>query len=148
MADEDDKKLAERARAAARAVSGLGDKMVNSGADAIRKYRPDMIATEDQRASNDARIQVAKNNMEMKALPANHWMRQNVPGADWAQRQMVASTRPAPTVQPVRDGGDVDEPVRQPIQMSREFPSTPQGKADEAAYIQKAREAARRASGK
>lgn len=49
----------------------------------------------------------------------------------------------AAKMEPV-DAGEIDEPAtRQPVQMSREFPSTPQGQSDREMYIREALKRAR-----
>ncbi len=98
----------------------------------VEKNHPSWLATEDEAALNGARIQRYKNEAEMKALPTAMWMRHNVPGANWVAKNFEKS----------------GEKARQPVSMQREFPKTPQGKADEEAYIQRVREIARKASAK
>lgn len=66
-----------------------------------------------QKQQNDAAVQLAKNKAEMFAAPKELAMRQNisqnVPMADQAARAINKLVRPPP--------------VRQPVQMSREFTS-------------------------
>lgn len=107
----------------------------------------EMLPKQDdlQKAQNDARVQQARIATEQFAAPKLMAMKQNiaqnVPGAEAAATAILKASRPAAT-----DVGDIDEPkVRQPVQMSREFPSNPAGMVDQDEYIRKVREALKNA---
>ena len=67
----------------------------------------------------------------------------------WMEEELErrrASEAAKRALEPV-EGGELDDEPRQPVSMSREFPSTPQGEADKAKYsADKARETARKVS--
>jgi hypothetical protein len=101
--------------------------------------------TEEQKLQNDLKVAKARLEAERFAAPKMLAMKQNIaqnmPASQAIADAILKAARPAP-----KDLGELDEP-RQPLQMEREFPSTPQGEADKAEYIrQKAQEAARRAA--
>lgn len=163
MSDEDDKKrLADRINEMQDSRELLQPKFTQSwGPRAAEAVKSSPVASEAARAVAQKLVAGAQwlqshKKMEPDAVSryANERLRPTISEQDVElqalrdknQRIQEAIDR----AKAPQDIGDIDAPpaVRQPIQMSREFPSTPQGKADEAAYIQKARETARRASGK
>lgn len=106
------------------------------------------IASKIPKASPETQLNVqlalakVKNQAEQFAAPKAFWMKQNIPGMDYASHQIENATR-AP-----KDMGEMDdapEPgIRQPVQIEREFG------ADEAAkqaYIERVRAAMKNASG-
>lgn len=101
--------------------------------------------SEDQKLQNDLQVAKARLAAEQFAAPKVLAMRQNIaqnmPHAQMVADAILKAARPVP-----KDVGDLDAP-RQPVQMEREFPATPEGEADKAEYIrQRAQEAARRAA--
>jgi hypothetical protein len=101
--------------------------------------------SDEQKAQNDAYVTRARLAAEQFAAPKVFAMKQNIaqnmPMAQTIADAILKAARPAP-----KDLGDLEAP-RQPIQMEREFPATPQGEADKAEYIrQRAQEAARKAA--
>ncbi len=133
--------LAERARRYAQKAVDATNRAIEAPGKAIKP-----MSQEDQSALA-ARIMRAKIEAQMYSAPKAMWVEQNVPGmhaAGEAFRKVSVLPKDAPV-----DGGELDEPAdRQPVSMSREFPSTAQGKADQEEYIRNARETARKALNK
>ena len=98
--DENGRPVDEREKT----LANLGERMTESGADYVRRNQPGWVATPDEAARNDARIQVLKNKAEMAALPTAFAMRRSIPGADYVARALENSGRRAPVpVEKTRD---------------------------------------------
>ena len=123
MSDEDSwlRKLAKRA-------VELKDKTVEYPASKVEK------ATTKKDLDNEIAIAKAKQEADKFAIPKAAWAVQNVPGMQTLNK--LAFGR-----RPPEDAGEMDTPVRQPIQMEREFSN----EKDKEAYIERVREALKKA---